>query len=316
MNINQKLAQFQSLDLNSIPNPELREKAKTLKAKQGGFTLLELLVVIAILATIAGGLLVSYDGLDGKAEKGQATFNLGAIDKGVRAFKVVTGAYPDNLDNLVDDAAPPAAVFTLPSNLQRKLSTHTLDANGLASLQAVGINTVRFIPNASNTAATVGALGIPNRAFDDAPRGLGASLTLAVGSAVSVIESDQSTDLLGGANTNSNRLKDIAGLDATIPHLVVALGIGNNSTIVSNDTGRNAANFSQAPTYTSVDKDEYGRFVALYHIASDNGAGGGVADDNTYTQGEYFSEARFIGVVDTFGDWQDEEYAEFTGQKN
>jgi prepilin-type N-terminal cleavage/methylation domain-containing protein len=82
---------------------------------QGGFTLLELLVVIAIMATVAGGLLVSYDGLDGKAEKGQATFNLAAIDKGIRAFKVVSGSYPDNLDNLVDDAVAPAALLHYPA---------------------------------------------------------------------------------------------------------------------------------------------------------------------------------------------------------
>jgi hypothetical protein len=196
--------------------------------------------------------------------------------------------------------------------MQGKLSAHTLTAEGVAALAAAGVENVRVIPNADNIASSVGGLSIPNRAFDDSTRGKGTPLTLSVGSHVAVIESDQSTDLLGGVNTDSSRLRDIAGLDSTVPHLVVALGLGNNSTIVSNDTGRNAANFSQAPTYTSVDKDEYGRFLVLYHIASDNGAS---PDDNTFDADEYFSEARFIGVVDTYGDWQDEEYSEFTGQK-
>ena len=316
MQMRQKLAQFRALDVNQIKNPALRSKAAKLKGKQAGFTLLELLVVIAILATIAGGLLVSYDGLDGKAEKGQATFNLGAIDKGVRSFKVVSGNYPNSLDNLIDDAATPAPLFTLPTKMQGKLSTHVLTAEGLTALQAAGIDTVRSIPSADNTAAGVGALSIPNRAFDDASRGLGVDLTLAVGSAVAIIETDQSTDLTGsGPNVDSSRLRDIAGLDSTIPHLVVALGLGNNSDIVSNETGRNAANFAQAPYYTSVDKDEYGRYIMLFHIASDNGAGAGTSDDNVYDADEYFSEAKFIGVVDTFGDWLDEEFAEFTGQK-
>ena len=37
------------------------------------FTLLELLVVVAVLSTLAGGLLVAYDGVEAQAAKGQAT---------------------------------------------------------------------------------------------------------------------------------------------------------------------------------------------------------------------------------------------------
>lgn len=312
MDIKNTLKRFRALDVQSIKDPELREKARKLKGKQGGFTLLELLVVIAIMATLAGSLLVSYDGLQGKADKAQATYNLAAIDQGVRTFKVVTGDFPNRLDNLIDDGATAAALFTLPKKLKGKISSHTLTASGLSSLEGVGIDTVRLINETNNVETEVGDLSIPNRAFDDADRGLGENLTLAVGSKVAVVEFLGSTDLDGGlANTDSARLRDIAGLDATLPHLVVALGVGNNSTIVSSDSGANAANFSQAPFYGSVDEDEYGRFVALFHIATDD-AGDGFDEGE---EGDFFGEAKFIGVVDTFGDWLDEELAEFTGQK-
>jgi prepilin-type N-terminal cleavage/methylation domain-containing protein len=69
-----------------------------------GFTLLEFVIVIAILAVIGGAALVSYDGLDTKAAKSQATFNLAAIDKGLRLFKVVSGDYPESLDLLTSPA--------------------------------------------------------------------------------------------------------------------------------------------------------------------------------------------------------------------
>lgn len=313
MDIKNTLKRFRALDVQSIKDPELREKARKLKGKQGGFTLLELLVVIAIMATLAGSLLVSYDGLQGKADKAQATYNLAAIDQGVRTFKVVTGDFPNRLDNLIDDGATAAALFTLPKKLKGKISSHTLTADGLGALADVGIDTVRLINETNNVETEVGDLSIPNRAFDDADRGLGEDLSLAIGSQVAVIEFEGSVDLdLGEITDDSSRLRDIAGLDATLPHLVVALGVGNNSSIVSTDSGANAANFSQAPYYGSVDEDEYGRFVALFHIATDED------DDGTFDAGEegdFFGEAKFIGVVDTFGDWLDEELAEFTGQK-
>ncbi|PCI49577.1 MAG: hypothetical protein COB51_04125 [Moraxellaceae bacterium] len=305
---------FRALDVKSIKDPELREKVRQLKGKQDGFTLLELLVVIAIMATLAGSLLVSYDGLQGKADKAQATFNLAAIDQGVRTFKVVTGDFPNRLDNLIDDGATAAALFTLPKKLKGKISSHTLTIDGVDALAGVGIDTLRLINETNNVEAEVGDLSIPNRAFDDADRGLGEDLTLAVGSKVAVIEFEGSVDLdAGDTTTDSSRLRDIAGLDAALPHLVIALGVGNNSSIVSTDSGANAANFSQAPFYGSVDEDEYGRFVVLFHIATDE------ADDGTFDPGEdgdFFEEAKFIGVVDTFGDWLDEELAEFTGQKS
>ena len=304
---------------------------------QRGFTMLELLVVVAILAIIAGGLIVAYDGLEAKSAKGQATFNIAAIDKGVRAFKVVSGSFPNELDAMlttgitaVDCLAGTSCTATgggfyagLHSNLQGadgslttadgKLGLYSLAAEDATALANAGITQVRYIDGTLNTVGN-----IPNRDFDDAPRGKGVLATLGAASIVQVVESEglgAATACASPFSGACNRLNDITGLDPSMMHVVVAFGVGNNSSIVSDQTGANAANFSEAPWYTDVAKNQYGRFLVLYHLASDNGAGGGTANDGIIQAGERFSTARYVGVIDPKGDWLDEEYAEFTGQK-
>lgn len=304
---------------------------KNLKKNQDGFTLLELIVVIAILAIIAGGLLVSYDGLEAKAAKGQATFDLAAVDKGIRSFKVVGGSYPNELDAMLTDNAGTVACsgtsctlgagqfYTgLHNNLQGtdgslstadgKLGLYTLTAADVTALNNAGITQVRYIANATNTVGN-----IPNRDFDDAPRGKGVLTALAAGSVVPVVESEglgADTTCSGPIFTSAcNRLNDITGLNPAQQHIVVALGVGNNSSIVSDVSGTANAGFAEAPFYTDVAKNQYGRYIALFHLASDTN------DNGTIESGERFTTARFVGVLDPKGDWLDEEYAEFTGQK-
>lgn len=285
---------------------------------RGGFTLLELLVVVAIVATLGGAALVAYDGLDQRGAKAQATFNIAAVDRATRTFKVVTGSYPNRLDAVVvesttitdADTATAGGFFAgLHSNMEGtdanvltadgKLAFHALTAKQATALANIGINSVRMIGSAETNAST----NIPNRTFDDPTRGKGVAVTLAAGVVVPIIEAKNH------GNTTSNRLKDISGLDGTKGHVVVALAVGNNATIVSDDVSANAANLSEAPFYTDVAKTEYGRFFLLFHVATD------ANDDGTVSDAETFTNAKFIGVLDPKGDWLDEEFAESTGQK-
>ncbi len=293
-------------------------------SRNQGFTLLELVIVIAILAVIGGAALVSYDGLDQKAAKSQATFNLAAIDKGVRLFKVVTGDYPDALDLLtvsdttVADVTGNAAVTATAGGFFTRLTRDLEGADGnkatsdgslhffsttaaiADAFAEVGIENVRGIPNASDT----DAVNIANRAYDDATSGVGANVAISAGLVLPIVKAKN----LGAAD--SSLLENITGLASETTHLVVALGLGNNSTIVSDNVNVNSANFSEAPFYSDVASTEYGRFLLLFHVASDADANDEIED------GEVFSQAKFIGVLDAEGNWLDQEVADAVGTKS
>lgn len=293
----------------------------TLNRKRRGFTLIELLVVIAILATIAGGILVSYDGLEADAAQGQAAFNIGATDRAVRTYRTLNKTFPNNLDSLLYSPGGTGldtveGLNILNSKIKGKIGLHTLTAPGALALTTAGLTQFRYVDGTitNSTGAGVAAAYnnastlpfIPNRVFDNTTRGWGTSVNVGTGVKVAVMETLGVPTLAGTGGTNSTRLRDIAGLDETLSHLVVVAGLGNTSSMVAEAAlGTKTGTLADAPYYTNLAKSEYGRFLLLFHIGSG-------ADVSTIT---YLSEARFIGVIDTKGDWLDEEYAEFTNQK-
>ena len=292
--------------------------------KTQGFTLLELVIVIAILAVIGGAALVSYDGLDKKAAKSQATFNMAAIDKGVRLFKVVTGDYPQQLDLLtlsdttVGDVTGNAAVTATAggffSRLTRELegsdgnkATSDGDLHFFKATAAIadafaeaGIETVRGIAAADDDAD----ISLANRAFDDPTSGVGADVNIAADLVLPIVKAKN----LGAAD--SSLLQNITGLDSAQTHIVVALGLGNNSTIVSDNVSVNSASFSEAPFYSDVASTEYGRFLLLFHVATDTSGNDEIED------AEVFSSVQFLGALDAEGNWLDQEFADSVGSKS
>lgn len=283
------------------------------------FTLIELLVVVAILATLGGAILVSFDGLEEKAAQGQATYNISGLDRSLRTFHTLNRGYPDNFDSLLvantTGTDTLTATFTgttgtqivsMPPKLQGKLGPIQLTAPMLTALNEAGITRMRYIgstlTDSSNVVGNASAGAIPNRDFDNTSRGRGIERTLAVGDHVAAVEGLEVADFDGATPGDSSRLRDIGGLDETKAHVVVAVGIGNNSTLIKAEGG-----LSEAPLYTNVPKEQYGRFIALFHLGS--------STDATLANVAYFSKAKFLAVIDTKGDWYDEEYAEFTGQK-
>lgn len=288
------------------------------------FTLIELLVVVTILATLAGAILVSYDGLDEKAAQGQAAHSLGTLDGTLRTYKVLNKAYPDEFDSLLVatttgtdtlsaglSGTTATPIVSLPPSLRGKLGPHQLTAGGFAALNAAGVTRLRYIgstlTDSSGVVGNASAGSIPTRAFDNTGRGRGVARTLAVGDHVAIVEGHGVADFDGATPSDSSRLRDMGGLDQTLAHVVVAVGIGNNSTLIS-PTGGKTGGLAQAPTYANLPKDQYGRFVALFLLGS--------STDQTLANVSYLSEARLLAVLDTKGDWLDEEIAEFTGQKN
>lgn len=109
-----------------------------------------------------------------------------------------------------------------------------------------------------------------------------------------------------GAN-GTNNTKVGAGAN----DVLLALGLGNNSTIVTD-----AANSALASTayYADVGKDKYGRYLMLVKVGTATAAGSS-ATQVEIDGGTALSKAKFIAMVDPRGDFLDEEYAESTGQK-
>ena len=290
--------------------------SKSRKAKDLGFTLLELMIVISILAVVGGATLFTYERLDENMAKGRSTFDLAAIDRGVRLFKAVTGDYPQDLDLLtlsdtdVGDVtgitASTATTGGFFSQLPRELEG--LDGNPATSdghlhyfkatasivtaLAEVGIDRVRGISSANDT----GEVSIPNLSYNDSPTGIGAELVIVPDLVLSIVKSKN----LGAAD--SGLLQGITGLDPSVTHLVVALGFGNNSSMVSHSGGVNSATFSHAPSDSDVESADYGRFLLLFHLGSD------IDRSDTIEDAEIFSSALFVGAVDATGDWLEEQF--------
>ena len=238
--------------------------------------------------------------------------------------KVITGNYPNDLDLIVDsDAtlADPADVGPVSadtngffSRVPRSIegpdndettgdglfSFYPLSAEMVTAFDEVGMTSVRGVIAANDTAA----ISLANRAFDGAPTGVGASVAIAGNLVVPIVKTQNH------GSASSNDLAAITGLPADTTHIVVALGLGNNSSIVSDDITVNSANFSEAPFYADLASTEYGRFYLLFHVASDTDA------DDLIQAGEVFGEARFVGVLDAEGNWLDQEFADANGTKS
>ena len=87
--------------------------------------------------------------------------------------------------------------------------------------------------------------------------------------------------------------------------VLVGLGLGQASTAVGNDNSP----FAKAPFYGQVAKDKYPHYVLLVKVGEDD-------DGTDLTTGfDKVTNATIKAVIDPRGDFLDEEFAEFTGQK-
>ena len=285
--------------------------------KNSGFTLLEVLMVIAMLAIVGGAIITSYGGLEDKAAKGTAIHSIAAVEEAFRLFAATEGGLPDNLESLV------AATPTSPTYVAALLDNSATDATGgvsagllgtkiagkftyvdtdPANLVAAGMTKIRYldlkgngaggtldIKDADGNATTVGnILDITNPAHAfEAPRptnknrGRGYFVNLVAGTTVPMA-------VWAPGNNGYNNVK-VGGNPGSV---LVGLGLGNASSLIGDGV---FTNLGHAPFYGNVAKHEYNHYVALVDIS--------------------VSPAKLIAVLDSRGDFLDEEFAESTGQK-
>jgi len=353
---NHAIEQFQQLDgqaIESIQDEKLREKARRLKGKQGGFTLLELLVVVAVLAIVAGTILGGITGVEDRSASSSATNSIAAVESLVKAYRG-QGTVLNDLDSLqsadcstcvagTTPAASPTAT-TLDSTVLGakligttpnggKITTLLIPGGGVDALRNAGIRNLRYLDSNSTGenaggAVTCGispesglafpcntnftAIDIPGRMYDPVAsatgnRGRGFSASLTANTAVNLPVWKRGAQTAGSPDNRK--------LGAGTNDVLVALGFGNNVIV---GTSGNRPQVNSAPVYGNLATSyAYNRYLTLWKVGETaaNLAGTSSNYPDPATGFTASSVAKFVAVIDTRGDFLDEELAEGSGQK-
>lgn len=302
--------------------------------KQKGFTLLELLVVITLLAVLSVGALVAYEGIGENANNVAAANNIKTADSSIRAYRAIENVYPNQWDNLanIDGTVADGTVGFLSDATKsffgqwQATSADAVAQKVAVAMDSVGINEFQSL----NGGATFAETTAPNERLNESAPGLltgdaADELTFVVNNGVfasvdydggpaatwniSVVPSGGNAQVCtaaGGAfntafdttviadNLRLNRIND--ALDDDACNLVIAVGFGKD---VPGTTLGSRVAISTAPTYANGNtvnpSVHYARYIALFHVASDEDA------DGTIQEGEVLPKPRLIAVVDTEG---------------
>lgn len=313
--------------------------------RQKGFTLLELLVVITLLAVLAVGALVAYEGVGDNAGATAAANNTATVDRAVRTYKAVEFKYPDQWDNLANNAAAGGAFSTdiaatdSAEDADAWISRNTAltfgswnfsGANATVkgdvedAFEEVGIEEVQSLTQAQATTAKTNKV-LPNLVHNEGS-GSGADEFIFGPTTASDTQVTQVSVVAAGTGcqaggqsiadnfaTTAPTLTDAStylnkvndALDIDTCHLVVALGFGNDA--AASTTGTKAPIVSAA-TYTSRlvnPANTYGRYVGLFHLGSASTSGAADVTDIN-------DKAVLIGFIDPEGKTLEENRAAAT----
>ena len=301
--------------------------------RKAGFTLLEVLMVVAMLAIVGGAIITSYGGLEDKAAKGTATHTIAAVTEAFLVYQSTEGGLPNNLETLaaatptapayqaaeLDNSADAVtdeemALFLKQDKLPGKFGLNTADAGHISALVAAGITKIRYldkkgnntvqqvldIKNANGNPAEVGPLAsisIPQHAFEAPRTGLNKVRNRGRGFYLNLAAATPPTPKLmywGDAKADGTTAGgyDVIKVGGQTNQILVGLGLGNASNLVGEGV---FTNLQHAPYYGNVAKHEYNHYIALIDVAS--------------------SPAKLVAILDSRGDFLDEEFAEATGQK-
>ena len=302
MNINEmkaSIAKFRKADLSVIKDEKLRAKGQKLQAKEKGFTLLELLVVIALLAVIATGALIAYENVGDNAQAAAGANSAATIDRAIRTYKAVEGAYPNQWDSLAQRDADSAVPF-LPEASLSFLAGWDTSAGASDIIDAFVNAGIEEVQTVDGSALPPGVA--PNRAHNESTNpGIATEVEMEDGDIpnfISVVPNAvcnfqaYPTATFDSTAFNSNEIQNSYAdlLEGDECHAVVALGFGGDaaaSTALSNVA------IAQSPTYgrqNVVDPNtEYSRFIGLFVVATE--------DEDNAGQFEYLDSARLLAII-------------------
>ena len=208
----------------------------------------------------------------------------------------------DKFDLVVMPSGAGSALINAGVSTLRYAEIESCDTDEATPAAAKGPDTV----NAPTPQGSLATMNIPAMAFEDPRPGSFGSRNRGRGFARTID--------FGGATTPSlmvwkrgtlgyNNVK----VGGAANDVLVGLGLGQASDAVGTQP---PAPFSKAPFYGDLAKDKYPHYILLIKVGED-------VDGDLATAGDFSasSVATLVAVVDARGDFLDEEFAEFTGQK-
>lgn len=337
------MARFAKVEESQIQDAELRSKFRSLKAKQGGFTLLELLVVVAILAAIAGTATIALQDTDARASAAAHVAMMDELNKGIRTFRVLNkNALPSGYDSLIettsnDTTFAGAAVLSVAAVEDIALTAlpdgaaEIMEAGGIASLQYVHADAASDPADAGDCSDIEGLIASRGNAVvagniflsPDAngcgytwsnEDGDGATAGFQVNGAPQVAlwgggyervmgEAGRSMDAQIAFAAGAITVTLDADADTPDPAALMAVGLGPSSTLFN---ANDLGGMTSVPVYRHVSETEYNRFIALFNIGTLDGAAAIVPGD----------QVSLTAIVDGAGDTKEEELGEWDGTRN
>ncbi len=335
---NALMAKFSKVNVNEIQDAELRGKAKKLKAKQGGFTLLELLVVVAILAAIAGTATISLSEAEKQTRSGLHASMMDGLTKALHTFPVLNnGQFPKYMDSMLnlDGTALAGVALTLnsvPSTVNSaqvvggENSVMPLDATKFGALKltaalkdglaGTGLDQVMALDyNSDANCASIGA-GTLGADLENGVRSINnlfrTSTAGGCGAVHTVLEDDFLVAYEGklqplmGVNAvdfdgASFTVDDAGAITAGFVGgpVVVALGLGPSASLFDPNA---VGGMTATPNYRGGTKIQYNRFLGLFKI--------GTLISNTAAES---SDVKFMGVISPDGTFVSEELVKYQG---
>jgi prepilin-type N-terminal cleavage/methylation domain-containing protein len=251
------------------------------------YSLIELVVVLFILAIVAG-LTVSIVGwLRRSADKGTASNTMGSLASNIELYRTSYGEYPSQFDSLIksggstlyDGGGTDTGLHTDLRSTDGKLTTTTLADDDAKSLTKIGIKTVMDHVAGSGAEGAPGNSGSASRPV--ATGGTVATINTASGEGPAIIAS-----IFPAKDSGGNYIGVPAGTK------LVVLGFGPNCTSIGKT-------IMSPPSYSGVGDPSkiYDRYLCVFAV---------------YANG---NRAQLKGVIDSKGDFQAQELAEFWSTK-